>query len=256
MGNFDNLGSKPASTGIKLISNIFKMTSEQAEKISDEIMDLYKGYGGAEYAGERVTQLEHMVQAAQLAEEQGYDEEVILAAFLHDIGHISEAAKENGKIAGGEDGKNAAGEEGKNAAGEDGKSVLSEDRKMGDFGIKDHEELGAEFLREKGFSRKVVRLVESHVEAKRYLTLRDPAYYEQLSDASRKTLEYQGGPMTAEEADAFEQYPLFDLIIKMRNWDEQAKIEHKPLPDLSRYRDMMVHHLETVGKTKKTNPLL
>src|SRR5580692_802775 len=180
------------------------MTTEQAEKITNEIMDLYAGYGGNEYAGEKVTQLEHMVQAAQLAEEQGYDEEVILAAFLHDIGHISEAAK-----------------------GDESMSALQAKRGMNGFGIIDHEELGAEFLREKGFSKKIVRLVESHVEAKRYLTVKDPAYYAQLSDASKKTLEFQGGPMTTEEAAAFEQYPLFPLIIQMRKWDEQAKIEHK-----------------------------
>ncbi len=194
------------------------MTPAQAEKVTDEIMELYNGYGGNEYAGEKVTQLEHMVQAAELAEEQGFDEEVVLAAFLHDIGHISEAAKD---AAGGVD----------------------DDNRMGAFGIKDHEELGAEFLREKGFSKKVYRLVESHVEAKRYLTARDPAYYAELSDASKKTLEYQGGPMTYEEADAFEQYPLFTLIIQMRKWDEQAKIEHKPLPDLQHYRRMMLRHL-------------
>ena len=194
------------------------MTPAQAEKVTDEIMELYNGYGGNEYAGEKVTQLEHMVQAAELAEEQGFDEEVVLAAFLHDIGHISEAAKD---AAGGVD----------------------DDNRMGAFGIKDHEELGAEFLRGKGFSKKVCRLVESHVEAKRYLTTRDPAYYAELSDASKKTLEYQGGPMTEEEADAFEQYPLFNLIIQMRKWDEQAKIEHKPLPDLQHYRRMMLRHL-------------
>lgn len=191
------------------------MNTEQALKVTDEIFDMYENYGGAEYAGEKITQLEHMVQAAQLAEEQGHDEEVILAAFLHDIGHISEAAKG--------------------------------DNEMDGFGIKDHEQIGAEFLREKGFSKKVARLVESHVEAKRYLTVKDPAYYGQLSEASKKTLEYQGGPMSREEADAFEKYPLFDLIINMRKWDEQAKIENKPLPDLQHYRKMMLHHLEMVG---------
>jgi phosphonate degradation associated HDIG domain protein len=191
------------------------MTSERALEITDEIMRLYEEHGGAEYAGEKVSQLEHMAQAAQLAEEQGYDEEVVLAAFLHDIGHISEAAKG--------------------------------DNEMDGYGIKDHEELGAEFLREKGFSKKIARLVESHVEAKRYLTYKDPAYYSNLSEASKRTLEYQGGPMTADEATAFEQYPLFDLIIRMRNWDEQAKIEHHPLPDLRHYREMMLRHLQTTG---------
>jgi 2-amino-1-hydroxyethylphosphonate dioxygenase (glycine-forming) len=191
------------------------MTTQQAREITDEIMSLYEAHGGAEYAGEKVSQLEHMAQAAQLAEAQGYDEEVVLAAFLHDIGHISEAAKG--------------------------------DNEMDGFGIKDHEELGAEFLRGKGFSKKITRLVESHVEAKRYLTYKDPAYYANLSDASKRTLEYQGGPMSAEEAAAFEQYPLFALIIRMRNWDEQAKIEDQPLPDLGRYRAMMLHHLQTAA---------
>lgn len=180
-------------------------------------MGLYEGYGGAEYAGEKVSQLQHMAQAAELAEQQGFDEEVVLAAFLHDIGHISEAAK-----------------------GEDSTSPV---REMDGFGIMDHEELGADFLREKGFSKKIVRLVESHVEAKRYLTAKDPEYYAQLSDASKKTLEFQGGPMTEDEAAAFEQYPLFNLIIQMRKWDELAKIENKPLPDLQRYRAMMFQHL-------------
>ena len=187
------------------------MTSGQAKEITDEIFSLYEQHGGAEYAGEKITQLEHMVQAAELAEEQGYGEEVILAAFLHDIGHIAVA--------------------------------VEGDKGMEGFGVRDHEEIGAEFLKEKGFSRKIVRLVESHVEAKRYLTFKDPEYYGKLSEASKKTLEYQGGPMDEAEAAAFEQYPLFDLIIKMRKWDEQAKIEHKPLPDLKHYREMISHHL-------------
>src|SRR5258708_34027170 len=107
------------------------MTTEQAQKITDEIMNLYEGYGGAEYAGEKVSQLEHMAQAAQLAEEQGYDEEVVLAAVLHDIGHISEAAKG--------------------------------DNEMDAFGIKDHDERGSEFLREKRVYTNADRLAESHL---------------------------------------------------------------------------------------------
>jgi 2-amino-1-hydroxyethylphosphonate dioxygenase (glycine-forming) len=191
---------------------IIAMNRGKATQIAAEIMNFYEQHGGEEYAGEKLTQLEHMVQAAQLAEEQGYDDEVILAAFLHDVGHICEAGHG--------------------------------DNEMDGFGIKDHEEIGAAFLKDKGFSKRIVRLVQSHVEAKRYLTLKNPSYYEQLSVASKKTLEYQGGRMEEDEAAAFEQYPLFDLIIKMRKWDEQAKIEHKPVPDLNRYRQMIVDHLE------------
>lgn len=193
------------------------MKPREAIQIADEIIGLYREHGGAEYAGEKVTQLEHMVQAALLAEDQGYDEEIILAAFLHDIGHICVSEQR--------------------------------DNEMDGFGILDHEEVGAGFLQGKGFSKKLIRLVESHVEAKRYLTCKDPEYYGRLSEASKKTLEYQGGVMTEEEATAFEQYPLFALIIQMRKWDEAAKVEHLPVADLEHYRTMIIHHLVNQSST-------
>jgi len=188
-----------------------------ANAIADEIIDMYRNHGGAEYAGEKVTQLEHMVQAAQLAEMQGHDEEVILAAFLHDIGHICEAAHG--------------------------------DNEMDGYGIKDHEEAGAEYLRHKGFSKKLIRLVQSHVEAKRYLTWKYPEYYDQLSEASKKTLGFQGGRMSAVEATAYEKEPLFDLIIQMRRWDDDAKLLDRPVPDLDKYRLMIIRHLERTARS-------
>jgi len=187
------------------------MNSPDAVQVVNEIMAMYHKHGGEEYTGEKVSQLEHMVQAAQLAEQQGFDDEVILAAFLHDIGHICEAAHG--------------------------------DNEMGGYGIKSHEEIAARFLAEKGFSEKIIRLVQSHVDAKRYLTCRYPEYYEQLSDASKKTLEYQGGKMTEKEAAVFEKDPLFTLIIQMRKWDEQAKIEGQPLPQLEYYHQLLLKHL-------------
>jgi phosphonate degradation associated HDIG domain protein len=188
------------------------MNHTESVQVAEEIIAMYKNYGGEEYAGEKITQLEHMVQSAQLAAKQGFDQDVILAAFLHDIGHICAAAE-----------------------GENG---------MDGFGVKDHEEIGADFLKQKGFSKKVIRLVESHVEAKRYLTYKFPEYYDHLSAASKKTLEYQGGKMGRDEAEAFEQYPLFNLIIQMRRWDEEAKIENMPVPDLDYYKTMMINHLQ------------
>jgi putative nucleotidyltransferase with HDIG domain len=116
-----------------------------------------------------------MSQAAQLAMAEGYDGEVVLAAFFHDIGH---------------------------SAGEGEAS-------MGGYGVVSHERLGAEYLRRAGFGERMARLVEYHVEAKRYLTLRKPGYYDRLSEASRRTLGYQGGVMSDAEADAFEGDPLF-----------------------------------------------
>ncbi len=187
------------------------MNTTKAEQVSDEIIHMYQQYGEAEYAGEKVSQLEHMVQAAQLARDQGYEDEVVLAAFLHDIGHIAENQ--------------------------------SDANTMGKYGIKDHEALGAEFLSKRGFSTRLIRLVASHVVAKRWLTLREPGYYDKLSDASKKTLVYQGGPLTDAEADIMEKDPLFKEIVQMRRWDEEAKLENQPIPPLSEFRQLIFQHL-------------
>ena len=187
------------------------MKKEEASRIAEEIIEIFRVTGGDDYAGEEVTQLEHACQAAQLAEQQGFDDEVILAAFLHDLGHL-----------------------------------LSDDEEddMDGFGVKDHEAVGAEFLKQRGFSDKVTTLVKSHVAAKRYLCFANKRYYDNLSEASKMTLLYQGGPMTEAEAKTFEQNPLKNLIIKMRTWDEEAKLTDVPVPSLQVYREMMIRHLK------------
>jgi predicted HD phosphohydrolase len=78
----------------------------------------------------------------------------------------------------------------------------------------------------------MARLVEYHVQAKRYLTLKEAGYYERLSEASRRTLEHQGGVMTVEEAEIFEKDPLCAVSLRMRQWDELAKEMNVPLLDL------------------------
>ncbi|HEY4966290.1 MAG TPA: HDIG domain-containing metalloprotein [Puia sp.] len=193
------------------------MKPTEAARIAEEIIHLYTIHGHEEYSGEKVSQLEHMVQAAQLARSQGFDDEVVLAAFLHDIGHIAEK--------------------------------LSESNAMGAYGIKDHETLGAEFLSERGFSDRLIRLVASHVVAKRYLTRREDGYYDKLSEASKKTLEYQGGPLTDAEADTMEKDPLFKEIIQMRRWDEEAKLEHQPIPSLEIFKKLIFLHLVSQPET-------
>lgn len=178
---------------------------------ADYIISLYQQFGDEDYIGEPVSQLEHMCQCAMIAEKEGYPDDIILAAFFHDIGHFCEHIM--------------------NTAQMDG------------YGVVDHEKLGAEFLLENGFAPSVASLVRNHVQAKRYLTYQFPEYYNNLSEASKKTLEFQGGRMTADEAKQFERDPLFELHIKLRRWDEQAKLEHQELPALDKYRDMIIQHL-------------
>ena len=181
------------------------------EEVVDEVFALYEKHGDEDYIGEPVSQLEHMSQAAMLAEDEGYDDEVILAAFFHDIGHL---------------------------CAEDAKT-----ESMDGFGNVDHEKLGADYLRERGFSERLATLVESHVIAKRYLTYKYPEYYNKLSEASRATLEFQGGRMTEQEAAEFERHPDAELFIKLRHWDDQAKEMNVPVQGLEHLRSLAINHL-------------
>ncbi|MBI2731417.1 MAG: HD domain-containing protein [Sphingobacteriales bacterium] len=194
------------------------MTERTIEAIVEEIFSLYETHGGEEYAGEKVTQLEHMCQSAQLAEEGEYYEEMILAAFLHDIGHICVSS-----------------------FGENG---------MNGYGTMNHEKVGGDFLKARGFSPRLIKLVQGHVDAKRYLTWKYPEYYEQLSEASKITLSYQGGKMEEQEALLFEKDMLFPMMIEMRRIDEAAKELKKPLPDLEKYKAMMTAYLQRQSKEK------
>jgi len=171
------------------------------DKITDEIFELYEKYGQADYIGEPVSQLEHMSQTAQLAIQEGYDDEVVLAAFFHDIGHICVQSRAENSMDG--------------------------------YGTRRHEQIGADFLRNKEFPDKMAKLVEYHVQAKRYLTFKFPHYYDSLSEASKHTLEFQGGKMSPPEALTFEQDPLFETSIAMRKWDELAKEVGVPIISLA-----------------------
>jgi phosphonate degradation associated HDIG domain protein len=182
------------------------------ELVRQEIMQLYRFDGDSDYIGESVSQLEHMYQMACLAEDAGYDEEVILAAFFHDIGHLVQETGSFGSMDG--------------------------------YGTEEHEILGADYLLSKGFSERLVQLVKSHVEAKRYLVYADHSYFESLSPASRRTLQFQGGGMTGEEANIFEQDPQFELKVQFRRWDDAAKQIGIPVVDWERFGDMIVRHLQ------------
>jgi predicted HD phosphohydrolase len=114
---------------------------------------------------------------------------------------------------------------------------------MAGLGTLHHDAHGAEFLRQRGFSEDVAALVAGHVDAKRYLVARTPGYLEDLSDASRATLRWQGGAMTIDEARRFCADRLFADKLRLRAWDEAAKNPFAEVPPLQSYRAMMVRHL-------------
>jgi phosphonate degradation associated HDIG domain protein len=167
--------------------------------VVEEVSDLFERGGSGAYFGERVTQLQHALQCAHWATEAHADDELVVAALLHDIGHLL------------------------------GGDVHAE------IGVIDHDRSCVEWLKARGFSERLIALVSGHVSAKRYLVASRAGYFDRLSEASVRTLALQGGPMNAEEVRTFEAGPHFKDLLRLRSWDEQAKDPNAEAPGLDRY---------------------
>jgi phosphonate degradation associated HDIG domain protein len=174
------------------------------------LFELYAAHGAQDYIGEPVTQLAHMQQAAWLARSAGAHEDLILAAFFHDLGHLCADV---------------------------------EAPQMDGLGVVGHEQIGADYLTQCGFSERVTAGVASHVAAKRYLCCRKPGYYDKLSEASKGTLNFQGGPMSEEEALYFEGRAHFKDFLRLRAWDEAAKKVDGAIIELEEMKAMAQRHL-------------
>ena len=177
------------------------------EKIIDNIINLYNKWGKSDYIGENISQIQHALQCAYLAEQDNrknnrdnfMQNSIVLASFLHDIGHL--IGLENNDV------------EMRDQIVMNGASL----------GIVGHEGIGANYLREIGFPELVCELVRGHVQAKRYLATIKPEYYNKLSDASKETMRLQGGLMTPEEINSFNSSIFPDLKIIVREYDDLGK---------------------------------
>jgi len=177
-----------------------------------EVFDLFVKHGEMNYVGENVTQMQHAQQVGQHARDSSQPIHVILAAFLHDIGHLVGIDRHMAKMV------------------EHGLEMKGEFRtnKKQEIDDRCHEKVGGDFLRELGFPACVADLVEGHVKAKRYLVFKDQKYHKALSRASQMTLIHQGGPMNAEEAAEFEASDTFHTILDLRHWDDLGKEREVP----------------------------
>lgn len=163
------------------------LTAEQQSKI----LTLIRENGARDYIGEKITQEQHFIQTALMAYNDGASNELIIASYLHDIGHLIDMEKQELSMEG--------------------------------YGRKEHEQVGADFLRSLGVNSYVCDLVESHVYSKRYNSTMHPEYLETLSSASRQTLIYQGGKLTDEEIQWFESQYYFNDALKLRKYDDTGK---------------------------------
>lgn len=174
---------------------------KSSHTLIEQLQRLFTERGDGMYAGEPVTQTQHALQCATLAEAAASSEALITAALLHDVGHLL------------------------HDLGEDCAKEGVDDR---------HELLGADWLRQ-WFGPGVCEPVKLHVPAKRYRCAIDAEYRTQLSAASALSLRLQGGPMSEAEVTAFQEDPHFEDAIQLRCWDEAAKVPDLVTPPLSHF---------------------
>lgn len=171
----------------------------------EEVIHLIQSRGAARYSGEAVTQREHALQCAMLAQQAGASSELIGAALLHDLGHLIQAG--------------------------DGKNGMPENDDL-------HQYMAIPFLRPL-FGSALLDPIRLHVDAKRYLCFADADYWASLSPVSQQSLQQQGGKFTAAEAAAFIQQPFARDAIRLRIWDDQAKTAGRDTPDLAHFASVL-----------------
>jgi len=179
-----------------------------AQRLIGDILALFDRSGDVSY-GEDVTQRQHALQAAQLAESEGASPALVLASLLHDVGHLLHP---------------------------DAAQALEHSQDDA------HEEIGADWLGQY-FGPEVSQPVALHVQAKRYLCYSDPGYYDSLSDVSKTTLALQGGVFDEAQADQFLQRPHALEAISLRRWDERAKCRDAQTPTLQHFLQSVPHCL-------------
>lgn len=169
------------------------------------IIDIMRDNGGDLYGGECITQLEHGLQCAKLAMDEGASEALIAAALLHDIGHLV-----------------------------DNKFHLGQENDVD----RHHESIGAAYL-SKHFPKAVTEPIRLHVDAKRYMCATDAAYAASLSDESKRSLRLQGGPFTKEQADSFIAHPHAEEAVLLRKWDDLGKDPEMVTPTVDDFAPML-----------------
>jgi phosphonate degradation associated HDIG domain protein len=171
----------------------------------EEVLALYERFGGSTY-DEVLSQRAHAEQSAALAREAGATDEVVVAALLHDVGHLLEMA-----------------------TGDGARDPAVDHR---------HEVVGAAWLASL-FGPSVTGPIALHVRAKRYLCAVEPTYHDGLSAGSVASLKRQGGPLSSREVAGFESNPGSEGAVALRRWDDEAKVRDLEVPPISSYRTVL-----------------
>lgn len=178
-----------------------KLSMSRAAELRAELEEIYETRAYGQYGLSQINQLMHAVQSASLAQSRRCTSALIVAALLHDVGHMVHNLGEHPA-----------------AQGVDDK----------------HEMVGANWLA-RYFGPEVVEPIRLHVAAKRYLCAVEPAYFGRISKDSVESLALQGGAMAVDEVAAFEHQPYWQDAVTLRRIDDDAKDPRGAFPTLSSF---------------------
>ena len=178
-------------TGESLVGKLFEFINQRGQSNYDE----------------SVTQIQHALQCAQLAEEREFSQSVVASALMHDIGHL----------------------------------LVDEHDAQTSFLDQDmnHEDVGGDLL-DRWFPKQITDPIRLHVAAKRYLCSTDATYYDQLSEASKRSFRLQGGKLSAAEQDKLEQNPHLKLALELRRLDDLGKQPDKLVRPIEQFANLVV----------------
>lgn len=175
-------------------------------QLVDELMALYEVFGADACVEPLKRRVEHSGRMARSALSEGFDQDVVLAAFFYNIEYVIAHA-----------------------------SGLRE--------LERYQDVCSGYLLERGFSRRVGRIVGSRVDAERYMRFRWP------DQPSRTPMEGVEGAaldmsaMSESEAGLYEGHPDFPIYVQLREWDGQKLGKGMPGGILLHVRRIVSRHL-------------
>ena len=170
------------------------------------------------YGESAVTELEHALQCAELADHADADDELVFAAMLHDVGRYAVPQE---------------------LVFDTLQDVEIADNALG------HGERGAQLMANMLPARSLF-CIRYHAESKLYLCQKNPNYRAKLAGASVKTLAVQSTNYDQARLDELSGHRWWQDAIRVRVWDDSAKDKGRATRPLDYWVDRLEKFLKEI----------
>ncbi len=194
------------------------MLTETQRSTYQHIVDSFDSAAFIQYGETAVTELEHALQCAELADNAGADDELVFACMLHDVARFAVPQDQvSDTLQNLEPSKDAKG----------------------------HGEKAAELMRGLLPERSLF-CIQHHAEAKQYLCQTNEKYRQKLSAASIKTLAIQSDSTSQERLNTLAKHEWWEDAIRLRVWDDAGKVKGKETRPLTFWLERLEQFLAMV----------